>query len=69
MRTMIRDQLDKATLGAIPNLLKLGRALLRPNQPFVMINMLSYKPQATGDYAHLTGEETYENYAQSAEKV
>jgi hypothetical protein len=29
---MFLDQLDKASLGVIPNPLKLGRALLRPNQ-------------------------------------
>jgi hypothetical protein len=64
-----REELDKASLGIIPNPLKLVRALMRPNQPFVMINMLSYKQQATGDYAHLTGEEAYELYAKSAGKV
>ena len=63
------EELDKASLGIIPNPLKLLRALMRPNQPFVMINMLSYKQQATGDYAHLTGEEAYEVYVKSVEKV
>jgi hypothetical protein len=64
-----REELEKASLGIIPNPLKLVPALMRPNQPFVMINMLSYKQQATGDYAHLTGEEAYEVYAKSVEKV
>jgi hypothetical protein len=64
-----REELDKANLGIIPNPLKLMRALMRPNQPFVMINMLSFKQQATGDYAHLSGEEAYEVYAKSVEKV
>lgn len=64
-----REELDKVSLGIIPNPLELLRALMRPNQPFVMINMLSYKQQATGDYAHLTGEEAYEVYSKSVEKV
>ncbi len=60
---------NKASLGVWPNPLRLVRALVRPNQPFVMINMLSYKEQATGDYAHLTGQEAYEVYARSVESV
>jgi hypothetical protein len=67
--TVNQKQLDKTKLGVIPNPLKLFLALMRPDQPFVMINMLSYKRQATGDYAHLTGEEAYEVYAKSVEKV
>ncbi|NIR93925.1 MAG: hypothetical protein GWO08_09660 [Gammaproteobacteria bacterium] len=63
------EELDKASLGILPNPLKLLRALMRPNQPFVMINMLSYKQQATGDYSHLAGVEAYEVYAKSVEKV
>lgn len=69
MMTTKHEQLDKTSLGLIPNPLKLGSALMRPNQPFVMINMLSYKQQATGDYAHLTGEEAYKLYSQSVEEV
>lgn len=67
--TSNKNELENGTLGIIPNPLKLVRALIRPNQPFVMINLLSYKPQGTGDYAHLTGEEAYEVYAKSVEKV
>ena len=63
------EELEQASLGIIPNPLKLLRALIRPNQPFVMINMLSYKQQATGDYAHLNGQEAYEVYVSSVVKV
>jgi hypothetical protein len=63
------EELDNTSLGIMPNPLKLVRALMRPNQSFVMINFLSYKQQATGDFAHLTGEEAYEVYAKSVEKV
>lgn len=64
-----REELTKATLDILPNPLTLVRALMRPNQPFVMINMLSFKQQATGEYAHFTGEEAYEIYAKSVEKA
>ena len=59
----------KHSLGVMPNPLKIMRALIRPTQPFVMINMLLFKQQATGEYAHLTGEEAYGVYATSVEKV
>jgi hypothetical protein len=65
----IHEHIDKATLGVLPNPLKLARALMRSAQPFVMINMLSFKPQATGDYAHLSGQEAYELYAQSVQEA
>lgn len=66
--TANHEYLDQTTLGVIPNPLKLFRALVRPNQPFVMVNMLSFKQQATGDYAHFTGQEAYEQYGQSVQK-
>lgn len=53
------------TLGVLPNPLRLGRALLRPNKPFVMVNLLSFKAQATGAYSHLSGQEAYDRYAKS----
>jgi hypothetical protein len=34
-----------------------------------MINMLRFKQRGSGEYAHLTGEEAYTQYAQSAEKA
>lgn len=67
--TTPRKELDKVSLGVIPNPLKLLQALMRPNQPFVMINMLSFKSQATGHCAHLNGEEAYAIYAQSVAEV
>ena len=67
--TSNHERLVKTSLGSFPNPLKLARALIRPDKPFVMINMLSYKEQATGDYAHLTGEEAYERYVQSVQKA
>lgn len=65
----IHEQVDQASLGVIPNPIKLGRAMIRPSKPFVMINMLSFKEHATGDYSHLTGEEAYKQYAQSVQKA
>jgi hypothetical protein len=67
--TAYHEFLEQTSLGVIPNPLKLARALLRPNQPFVMINMLSFKQQATGDCAHLAGQQAYEQYAQSVQKA
>jgi len=67
--TTNHEQLDKSCLGVIPNPLKLARALMRPDQPFVMINMLLFKEQATGNYAHLSGQEAYLQYAQSVQKT
>jgi hypothetical protein len=63
-----QEKLDKSGLGVTPNPLKLARALIRPDQPFVMINMLVYKEKASGDYARLSGEEAYELYAKSGQK-
>ncbi len=64
-----REELEKASLGVIPNPLKLAMGLLRPAQPFVMINTIAFKGRATEDYAHLTGQEAYELYAQSVQKA
>jgi hypothetical protein len=63
------EHLERSTVGVFPNPLKLARALLRPNQRFVMINALVFKQQATGDFSHLTGQEAYELYAQSVQKA
>ena len=34
-----------------------------------MINAIVFKERAIGDYAHLTGQEAYELYAQSVQKA
>ena len=67
--TSRQKRLDKFSLGVMPNPVKLACALMRSDKSFVMINMLSFKKQATGDYAHLSGQEAYEQYAQSVQKA
>jgi hypothetical protein len=67
--TTNHEHLEKSSLGVLPNPLKLARALLRPNQRFVMISTIVFKRQATGTYAHLVGREAYEQYAQSVQRV
>jgi hypothetical protein len=63
------EQFNRCSLGVKPSPLKLARALMRPAEPFVMINLLAFKDQASGDYAHLTGEEAYGVYVQSMQSV
>ena len=59
----------KFNLGKFPNPLKLVPALMRPDQPFVMINLLSFNETASGKFDHLSGEEAYQQYAQSVQKA
>jgi uncharacterized protein (DUF1330 family) len=63
------EQLDTYELSTLPNPLRLLRALLRPGKPFVMVNLLVFREKATGEYAHLSGREAYEIYAQSVGKA
>jgi len=67
--TVIQEQLDRVSLSVLPSPLRLARALRRPAEPFVMINLISFKAQATGKYAHLTGQQAYELYARSVEEA
>jgi len=54
------------TIASLPNPVKLLSLLAQPAEPFVMVNLLVYKDQATGKFAHLTGREAYGIYAESA---
>jgi len=54
------------TIASIPHPVKVLGLLTQPAEPFVMVNMLVYKDQATGKFAHLTGREAYSIYAESA---
>ncbi|MFC2065045.1 hypothetical protein ACFLXB_08120 [Chloroflexota bacterium] len=56
-------------LGKIPNPLKLIPALMRPDQPFVMINLITFNETASGKFDHLSGREAYQLYAQSVQKA
>jgi uncharacterized protein (DUF1330 family) len=63
------NTLDRYEVGVWPSPIKLARALSRPDEPFVMVNLLAFKERATGDYAHLSGREAYDIYAESVGKV
>ena len=67
--TSYLEKIVESSIGKVPNPLKLAPALMRPDQPFVMINLLLFKETASGDYAHLSGEEAYKLYVQSVQKA
>ncbi|MEN0068054.1 MAG: hypothetical protein AAGA48_38345 [Myxococcota bacterium] len=60
---------DSSSIARLPNPLRMARALWRENSPFVMVNLLAYKAQATGKHAHLSGREAYRIYVRSVEKA
>lgn len=55
------------TIEVLPSLSTLFLGLFRPLKPFVMVNFLKYKPQATRKYSHLSGRDAYKEYAKSIE--
>lgn len=67
---MTRYDTVEYDLGILPKPLDLARALLRWPEPFVMVNLLAFRPQAQGRrFAGMTGREAYLRYANSVEKV
>lgn len=65
-----RNQPTAFTLSAYPSPLTLARALWRPNAPFVMVNLLSFRAKATGPrFEGWSGREAYLRYAESVRRV
>jgi hypothetical protein len=64
-----QEHLVRSEIAIDGNILKFIKALIRPAEPFVMINLLAYREYAGGDYQNLTGEEAYLIYAESAIKT
>ncbi len=57
------------TLSVVPRLSKIIPVIWRGHKPFVMINMLRFKEQASGKFAHMTGVDAYRVYGDSVVKV
>ncbi|MEO0600412.1 MAG: hypothetical protein AAF211_03195 [Myxococcota bacterium] len=60
---------DASAIAQFPNPFRMIATFLRANEPFVMVNLLAYKAQATGEHRHLSGEAAYAKYVASVEKV
>lgn len=55
--------LDTYELGMLPKLSEFRRLGKRQDEPFVMINLLKFKEQASGqDFEDLSGEQAYRLY-------
>jgi hypothetical protein len=56
-------------LGVYPTPMGLLYLRRRPDQPFVMLNLLAFKEQATGDDAGMSGAKAYGLYAESVAEI
>ena len=56
-------------LDVLPSPLDLVRGLWRPHAPFVMVNLLVFKDEATKPYEGMTGREAYQKYVETVEKI
>jgi uncharacterized protein (DUF1330 family) len=61
--------LDKYELGVLPGPISMARVLARPNERFVMVNLLVFKDEATKPYEGMTGREAYQKYVETVEKI
>jgi hypothetical protein len=62
------DMSDKR-LGIYPTPMGLLSVWRRPDEPFVMLNLLAFKEQATGDYRGMSGAEAYGLYGESVAEI
>jgi hypothetical protein len=56
-------------LGIYPTPMGLLSVRMRPDEPFVMLNLLAFKEQATGDYKGMSGAEAHRLYAESVAEI
>ena len=61
-----RMTVSSYAIAKYPNPLKLATLLKRKAEPLVMVNLIKYKQRASGKFKHMTGEEAYIQYAESA---
>jgi len=62
--------LETYELEVIPDFSKILPVLQRPNEPFVMTNLLVFKDMATGEgFEGLTGAEAYQIYAEGLTEI
>ena len=61
--------LDKYELGVLPGPISMARVLARPNERFVMVNLLVFKDEATKPYEGITGRAAYQKYVETVVKI
>jgi hypothetical protein len=60
--------IPKYSISKLPSPLKIFKLIFKPKEPFVMVNVISYKEKASGKFSHFSGEEAYKIYADTVVK-